>query len=397
MLSRRGVPHAVHQESIRIAFFAERVDDLSRGYASGVCRFASPKRGMITRDFFFDSSESFRSIVAWEPHAVVCFVVEEVMAELRDQIPPHVPIVNTARTPPMPGVAVVLASAAEFYRQAHLIFDRLEVKQVWQFVFGGEPTGQIGQQMYREFAENWKIDYHSQWAPEPESLLHLHQLEKVDPEVEAWLRRLPKPVGVFSQNTLAGCYLARTCELMGLKVPDDVAIIGADGFQVATATHPPVTSIVAPVVKIGSRAVELAIEMLQASRAPCDIVVVEGFKIHERASTGVGDLASCDIDAALRFIELHACEGIQVNDVVEQTQGVSRVTFHKRFLEAAGITPATAIQERRMREARWLLSQTDIAPGTICGLCGFRDYLHFYKVFRTAEGVCPTQFRKLAR
>lgn len=382
---------------IRVAFVAERMDDLSCGFAAGVCKGASPSRGMIARDFFLAGPELIRTLSDWQPNVVVCFIVDDLVINLRDQIPPEVPIVSTARVQQLSNTAVVLASAIEFYCQAHRLFDQLQVNEVWQFVFGGEPTGQSSQRQYREYAARHNVVYHSQWAPEPQTLVDLHKSVEVDPDVEFWLNQVPKPVGIFSQNTLAGCYLARTCELIGLKVPVDVAIIGSDGFQVATSTHPPVTSVLVPAPEIGLRAVDIAIEMLETGSGPCEPVIIEGLTILERASTGGGCRVDCDIDAALQFIGQHACEGVKVNDVVEQTQGVSRMTFHKRFLEVAGVTPGAAIRERRMREARWLLSQTDVAPGTICGLCGYREYPHFYKVFRASEGVSPTQYRNLVK
>ena len=382
----------------RIAFIAMGLHEYSRQLASGVSRFALPADGYIARDFLlnFDAKEMPATVEAWSPDAVVSFVSAEQIGLLDPLAERGIPVVNTARAEPTPKRAVVLGDAEEAYREVLRHFHALPVAAIWQFTMGEQPSQHSSSERYRQFAQSQGIPANTFSIPDPEHLDFIGDMQEVDPAVGEWLCGLPQPAGIFSQSTLAGLYLARTCELLRLEVPAQIAIIGADGFDVANASNPPVTSIRAPAEKVGYEAARLAITMLDGAPAPRDFVSVPGVQLILRESTCSPLTSGCDIDAALEFIDRHACEGVKVNDVLAHTQGVSRVTFHKRFLARTGITPASVIQLRKLHEARRLLAETEISPGAIAGICGYQDYTHFYRVFRKQEGVSPSNFRRIA-
>ena len=55
----------------------------------------------------------------------------------------------------------------------------------------------------------------------------------------AWLRRLPKPVGVICVQTGGGGYIIRVCHALGLRVPEDVAVIGTDDTDLPSPARLP--------------------------------------------------------------------------------------------------------------------------------------------------------------
>ena len=380
----------------RIAFLAPRIDEETRRYASGVCRVASPKHGMVVRDFPVSEQQLLHpALLAWKPHAVVSYIANEHLDQFQPLLDSQVPVVNMARGRPTKQLAIVIADAQELYDHVHQVFGQLQTREVWQLAFGEQSGPFSTQARYREYTKQRDIPYHSLWVEDPFISGAPREFSEVDPAFGEWLATLPKPVGIFSQHLFAGYFLARACELAGLKVPDEVAIIGTDPLDVANSSRPPVTSVRSPAREIGKQAARLASVMMDGAAAPKEIVSVSGMTLVPRASTGPAPQNSCDIDRALRFIDRHACEGLKVNDLLAETQSVSRTTFHKHFSEVTGMTPAQAIQQRRMSEARWLLTDSQMSPSSISGLCGYVDYMHFYRVFRKSEGISPNKYRKL--
>lgn len=68
--------------------------------------------------------------------------------------------------------------------------------------------------------------------------------------------------------------------------------------------------------------------------------------------------------------------------------------FSLLFKQYTGMNFVTYLQNLRIEEARKLLAQTDWYVNEIGIRCGFQDDKHFLKVFKAAEGVTPTEWRK---
>lgn len=74
----------------------------------------------------------------------------------------------------------------------------------------------------------------------------------------------PRPTGIFCGNDLmaAGCYEA--LKEMGLRIPEDVAVVGYDDREIARYMRPPLTTVVLPHYEMGTVAAEYLID--QAAR-----------------------------------------------------------------------------------------------------------------------------------
>lgn len=69
--------------------------------------------------------------------------------------------------------------------------------------------------------------------------------------------RTPPPTGVFCGNDLLAVGLLRGLTARGVKVPDDVAIVGYDDIEVASLISTPITSVRQPMYDMGRAAAEL--------------------------------------------------------------------------------------------------------------------------------------------
>jgi LacI family transcriptional regulator len=88
------------------------------------------------------------------------------------------------------------------------------------------------------------------------------------------------PDGVFAASDLSALGAMRAIQEQGLRVPEDVAVVGFDDIQFAALASPPLTTIRQNKVAIGSEAVRALLAMLEdppapppAIRVPVELVV----------------------------------------------------------------------------------------------------------------------------
>ena len=115
-------------------------------------------------------------------------------------------------------------------------------------------------------------------------------------------------------------------------------------------------------------------------------------------TTGKGGVlrtaVSCaEIEAALGYIQRHACDGVTAEQVVMETQQVSLAAFSRHFLAATGLTLWAAIRQRQLEEARRLLLRTELSPQFIAEHSGFRDLRSAARAFRAAGCEVPHALR----
>lgn len=77
------------------------------------------------------------------------------------------------------------------------------------------------------------------------------------------LMRLPAPpTAIFCANDLMaiGCYDA--LRELGLRVPDDIAVMGYDDREIAQHVHPPLTTVLLPLFEMGALAAEILFDAI---------------------------------------------------------------------------------------------------------------------------------------
>lgn len=67
------------------------------------------------------------------------------------------------------------------------------------------------------------------------------------------------------------------------------------------------------------------------------------------------------------------------------------------FKKEYGITPFEYINSLRIKKAEWLLEVTSKTAESIAFECGYNNYSHFYKIFRSINGISPTEWRAKKR
>jgi LacI family transcriptional regulator len=190
-----------------------------------------------------------------------------------------------------------------------------------------------------------------------------------------------------------GGYVIRVCKTLGLRVPEDVSVIGADDSDVSLASEPTLTS-VTPVGEIlGFEAARTLVRMLSGATVSPVLVRLDAMDLRVRGSTGSQPARICDIAGAIRHIDQYYHTGLSVEALHTATQEVSEKTFHTHFKLATGRTPGEAIRARQIEEARRLLSQTRLSVTLIAEKCGFTSSSDFARRFRATAGISPSAYR----
>jgi LacI family transcriptional regulator len=94
-----------------------------------------------------------------------------------------------------------------------------------------------------------------------------------------------RPTAIVTINDLSTIGTLRALRSLGLRVPDDVSVVGFDDVAAAELYDPPLTTIAQPVYEIGRRAIELVARRVATPDAPYEEVVFETHLLI-RGSTG---------------------------------------------------------------------------------------------------------------
>jgi LacI family transcriptional regulator len=79
------------------------------------------------------------------------------------------------------------------------------------------------------------------------------------------LMQLPEPPSaLFCANDLMALGALEALKQLGLRVPEDVSVMGYDDQEIARHTHPPLSTVVLPNYEMGQAAVELLLETRSA-------------------------------------------------------------------------------------------------------------------------------------
>ena len=225
--------------------------------------------------------------------------------------------------------------------------------------------------------------------------------ERVDRILDArslsrWLKTLPKPVAVFCCNDLRAIQLQRVAIDNGLRIPQDLAILGVDNDTIACSfAEVPISSIDPNSSEIGRAAARILGAMLAKPPAPKlhKVRSVKPGKITERGSTEFMPIDPPWLGQVLLHIEKNMRRPIPASEIFTLSKRSS--TFVENVFRAKLGMPVQAyVTSIKMREAKRLLSNPGLRISEICYLCGFSSPQYFCRTFNATFGMSPRKFRE---
>ena len=209
------------------------------------------------------------------------------------------------------------------------------------------------------------------------------------------LRSLDLPAGVWCGDDQLGLRVCEQAEGLGLRIPEDLAVLGLGDFRCAISGRPPLSTIPLPGALIGYRAFEVLDRKLAGAEEFPPEISISPPSVIAREST-VGQIGHDPIGKALALITDRACDGITVGGLAAQA-GVTPQTLHARCIERTGHTPGELIKREKVATAKRLLSDPRLSIGQVAEQCGYEQQSNFSNFFRRETGLSPRAWRQSER
>jgi len=212
-----------------------------------------------------------------------------------------------------------------------------------------------------------------------------------------WALTLPKPVGVLGSYDILGLQIAEVCRQEGLRVPDDVAIVGVGNDDlVCELARPSLSSVATPAGPIGYEASAMLERLMAGARPPKEPVLLPPLGVVTRQSSDVLAIDDPEVAAAVSLIRRKGHEPIRVGDILREVL-VSRRSLERKFRKILKRGMSQEIRHAHMERAKGLLGDTEISMQLVAERAGFSNSRHLCVVFRQETGMTPTAYRRQFR
>jgi LacI family transcriptional regulator len=127
-----------------------------------------------------------------------------------------------------------------------------------------------------------------------------------------------------------------------------------------------------------------------------EVHLVEPVGIVCRQSTDILAIKDPLVARSVRYIREHACDGINVSDVLREIP-MSRRVLESRFKKILERSPHEEIIKTRIRRVKELLLETELPLYIIAERTGFEHIEYLSVAFKREEGLWPSEFRTRCR
>lgn len=235
------------------------------------------------------------------------------------------------------------------------------------------------------------------WLESPSYATGKSEWQRKRKWLAAQMKQAPKPLAVFAANDQQALDVLESCESSGIKVPEEVAILGAESYLLAPdAMHTPISSVDTNLEVLGYTGAELLDKLMAKHKPPPDPIRIPAAGVITRKSTDILTIKHTGVARSLRFISEHGHEPICIKNLVS-VAAMSRRGLHKAFLEHLGRTPGQELQRVRIERAKMLLSKTDQKVEAIAHSSGYRSINSFCVAFKRSTGMSAKNFREKMR
>ncbi len=205
------------------------------------------------------------------------------------------------------------------------------------------------------------------------------------------------PIGVLATEDPVGRRVIEACQDHGLRVPEEVSVLGINNDRFACEMlHPQMSSIELGAERVGWQAAKMLDELMQGGSLPKQPIRILPDRIVERHSTDLIAVGDPVVGDALRFIRENAHRPILVDDVARAAH-VARRTLENKFRSLLSASVHDSIRRERMARACRLLKETDMLIEELAESCGYSTRERFNQAFRKETGTTPSRYRKKFR
>jgi LacI family transcriptional regulator len=354
----------------------------SRGILRGFMSAAQERGWPLLHDE--PSADLHRLMREFAPTAAV--VGPELSEERLAQLAPT-PLVSVTVDRSAHGIASVCLDEEAI---ATLAFEHLLSKGLRQFStfrFDESPSAIARERAFVERAQAAGAHVATGWASDDE------QAESM----LAWLLGLAKPCGIFTITDgwarTVSCY----ARIAGLRVPEDVALIGADNDVLeCELMSPALSSVMIPWCDVGGVAANLIQSALSGQSIAGERTVLSPVQVVARRSSDVLAIDDELVAKAVRWIQANADQRLTVPMVARATDS-GRQRLERRFRRLLARSVHEEIRRAHVEKAKALLKATQAPLPEVAKRSGFTNAALLSVAFQRELGMPPGVFRRRAR
>jgi LacI family transcriptional regulator len=259
----------------------------------------------------------------------------------------------------------------------------------------GTPYSNLRIQGFKDSISSKEIPFSFHTESGFEELRYSESFTEPSKDMKDWLETLPKPCGIFAVHDPLGRFLSGACGQLGIGVPDEVAIVGANNDPlVCGLTFPMLSSVSIPWDEVG-KVVGMSMQKMilgqQLTTHTCKLISPSGVVLRHSAN----HLAIQDnmLRRSMSYMTERVKEAISIGTLCNHLN-ISRRTLERKFKEVLCCTPWEMLCQIRVNQAKQLLVETVYPISRVAELSGFNDPERMAVVFKRLTGKSPSQFRK---
>jgi len=194
-------------------------------------------------------------------------------------------------------------------------------------------------------------------------------------QLAKWLKNLPKPIGIFAAYDNLGRQIIETCQLAGIYVPEEVAIIGVDNDElICDLCKPGLSSILTDPFRIGYLSAKQLDQIMNGKELLHTEIRIKPIQVHENALKGP----------------------LTIEEIIKNIP-ISRRVFEAKFKKEVGRTPFQEILRLKINRIKELLINTDMSLLEISERAGIEHQSYMGFIFKKEMGISPRLYRKQHR
>jgi LacI family transcriptional regulator len=307
-----------------------------------------------------------------------------------------IPVVNVSGRLPPGGVPRVMADQEALGRLAAEHFLERGFRQTAYF---GQQGVWYSQQRQHGFVERIKqAGGECSVLEGPRSFDRRHPWHRWMAPLEEWLKTLTLPLGLMAVHDQRARMVLDACLHLGLRVPEDLAIIGVDNSEVACEfSQVPISSVARNNWREGYEAAALLDRLMAGKQPPKHDILIPPEGVVTRRSTDAEAIDNPHVAAAVRLIHEHLGEPFGI-EILENRLAVSRRYLYYQFQRCLKCTPHQYVSRARVERAKEMLEGPDKPKlRSIARACGFSNTTRLGLVFNRITGMTLAEYRRSLR
>lgn len=382
----------------RVALLIESSRTYGRGILRGIARFAHVHGPWsfftVERDLHGGVPQI---LMTWKGDGIIARIENRQMAERLRKL--GCPVIDVLGQATLPGVPSFDTDAVAVAQMAVNFFLKAGFQHFAYVGYPGIPFSDKRRaafvRLLQEHGHTVRVLPHARVGGGPQHIQAIEQ-EGISAErmIARWLQQQPRPLAVLACNDVRAQQVLNACREHGLRVPEQIAVMGVDNDDVLCALcEPPLSSIEPDTERLGYEAAELLARMMKGRQAVRANTQISPARLIERASTDIVAIEDPITVQAVRFIRDNIGRGIAVKDVMTHVQR-SRTDLEQRFRHALKCSIRAEILRCRLERVCALLRQTKLSLNEIAQHTGFSSAAHVCRLFQQRYHLSPTEFRK---